>query len=275
MRKRRVYRYFNPLLAPWLPDSPEETVSDGDERLRVQLDGFDRRGSDESCHSPPPSPRSSRPTTEHSPIPLERLRSGMADDKDGRENQAQNEERRQRERAVAAELERGDESEPPVDEAELDDLEADLEAIAFPATGAEVVDAIGDREIESADGTYALEELIPDTEAETLEEPVDVRAQVVRPTIAATMKRILEASESLPNADSRGSQRGAYERTFEELRAIDAVDEDEGIAVIGDWILERIEEKGELPGSRAVRRQAAEYCRANGYEVRDDEWLGV
>lgn len=97
----------------------------------------------------------------------------------------------------------------------------------------------------------------------------------MRLTLAVTTKRILEASESLPNADSRGSQRGAYERTFEELRAIDAVDEDEGVEVIGGWILERIEEKGELPGSHAVRRQAAEYCRANGYEVRDDEGLGV
>jgi len=39
----------------------------------------------------------------------------MADNKNGREAQAQNEVRRQRERAIAEELERADEPEPPVD----------------------------------------------------------------------------------------------------------------------------------------------------------------
>jgi len=44
---------------------------------------------------------------------------------------------------------------------------------------------------------------------------------------------------------------------------------------MGDWIVEQIREKEKKPGSRAVRREAAKFCRANGYEVRNDEWLGV
>lgn len=89
------------------------------------------------------------------------------------------------------------------------------------------------------------------------------------------MKRVVEASETLPNTEFSWTQRKAYERTFEELEAIDATDDDEGIQVIADWIVERISEDSTLPSSRAVRREAAKLCRANGLEIRSDEWLGV
>ena len=199
----------------------------------------------------------------------------MADDKKGRDKQADDAERRQRERDVATELERGDETEPPVEAAELGDLETELESLAFPAAGSEVVAAVGDREVDSVDGAYTVEELVPDTDEETFDSPSAVRVRLERPTVAAAMKRVVEASETLPNTDLRGSQRDAYEKTFEELEAIDADDDDEGIRVIGDWIVERIRERETLPGSRAVRRRAAEFCRANGYQVRNDEWLGI
>jgi hypothetical protein len=199
----------------------------------------------------------------------------MADDKRGREDQAQDAERRQREREVATELERGDEARPPVDTTDLADLEADLDELTFPATGVEVVSTVGDRTIESAEGRYKLEELVPAIDEETFDSPDAVRLQVERPTVAAAMKRVLEASKTLPNTDFGWSQRKAYERTFEELAAIDAVDDDEGIRAIADWVVERIREKEKLPSSRGVRREAAKYCRANGYQVRNDEWLGV
>ncbi|WP_246985544.1 DUF5789 family protein [Halorientalis marina] len=199
----------------------------------------------------------------------------MADDKQGREDQARAADRRQRQRDVAAELERMDETEPPVPETELNDLERELGALSFPVTGAEVVETIGDRPIESADGDYTVADLVPETETEQFDAPEAVRVRVARPTVAAAMKRIVEASEGLQNTDLKRSQREAYERTFRELVAIDAVDEDEGIDVMADWIVERIREKGKLPGSRDVRREAAKYCRKHGYEIRNDEWLGV
>ena len=199
----------------------------------------------------------------------------MADNKSGRDKQADDADRRQRERDVAAELERSDETEPPVDERELGDLETELELIEFPATGSEVVAVAGDREIESTDGTFTVEEIVPDTDEEIFEAPAALRDRVQRPNVAAAMKRVVEATQTLPNAELRRSQREAYEKTFRELEAIDADDDDEGIRAIGDWIVEQIRDKERLPSSRNVRREAAKFCRANGYEVRNDEWLGI
>lgn len=199
----------------------------------------------------------------------------MADDKNGRDKQAHDAERRQREREIIAALERADETEPPIEEDDLADLEPDLETLAYPVTGAEVVAAVGDRVIESPGGSHAVAELIPDVDEATFESPASVRVRIQRPAVAAAMKRVLEASATLQNETLEGSQWEAYERTFRELAAIDADDEDEGVAFMTDWIVERIREKGTLPGSRAVRREAAKFCRANGYQVRNDEWLGV
>jgi hypothetical protein len=197
----------------------------------------------------------------------------MADDKAGREAQARSAERRQREREIAAELERGDEAEPPLDAADLVDFEEALEFLTYPATGGEVVAAVGDRTIKATDRTYTVEELLPETDVETFDSPAAVRVRVQRPTVAATMKRIVEAVDGSGVAFG-GSQRDAYEKTLDELESIGA-DDDEGVQVVGDWIVERIRDDDTLPGSRAVRRRAAKFCRANGYQVRDDEWLGI
>lgn len=198
----------------------------------------------------------------------------MADDRRGRDKQARNAENRQRAREIIEALERDDEVEPPVESTELQALETALQGVDFPATGAEIVTVIGDREIEPAEGTYAVEALIPNTDEEEFEDPETVRMRIQRPTIATAMKRILEASRT-PEGKLSGSQWEAYEKTLRALKTIDADDKDEGIEVITDWIIEQIREKGKLPGSRGVRRQAAKFCRANGYEIRNDEWLGV
>lgn len=199
----------------------------------------------------------------------------MADDKRGREKQARDAENRQDERDIIAALEREDETEPPLDPSALTDFEADLDGLSFPATGAEVVDAVGDHPVESDAGTHTVADLVPETDAAVFDDPETVRLRVQRPTVAAAMKRLVEASETLQQENLQGSQRKAYEKTLRELRGIDADDDDEGVQVITDWIVERIHEKEKLPGSRAVRREAAKFCRANGYEVRNDEWLGI
>ncbi len=198
----------------------------------------------------------------------------MADNRNSRDKQARDVDRRQRERAMLAELERGDETEPPTDPSELDAFEEDLDGVSFPATGAAVVAALGDREVVSAEGTYTVAELVPATDAETFDSPDAVRLRVARPTVAAAMKRVAEADDA-PGVTFGTSQYEAYERTFRALKAIDADDDDEGIEVIGDWIVEQVNEKGAFPGSRQVRKRAATFCRSNGYEVRDDEWLGA
>lgn len=199
----------------------------------------------------------------------------MPDDKQGRDKQARDAERRQREREMLEELERQDETEPPVEDEILDGLETEIRSLEFPTTGSEVVADVGDHEVGSADGSYTVAELIPETEEVTFDSLAAVRMRVQRPTVAAAMKRVIEVSGSAATADLSGSQREAYEKTFRELRAIDADDNDEGIQAIADWIVERIREKEKLPGSRDVRREAAKFCRKNGYEVRNDEWLGI
>ncbi|QLC35061.1 hypothetical protein EFA46_012450 (plasmid) [Halarchaeum sp. CBA1220] len=199
----------------------------------------------------------------------------MADDKRGREKQARDAERRQQERDIATELERGDELEPPVDVVERDTFEVDLDAIQFPATGAEVVAEVGDHTVESAAGRYTVRNLVPETDAERFDSPAAVRVQVRRPTVAAAMARVIEASETLPNVEFGWSQRDAYELTFAALVAVDALDDDAGVTAVCDWVVEQIHEKDTLPTSRQVRRHAAAFCRENGYAVRDDEWLGA
>lgn len=199
----------------------------------------------------------------------------MADNKNGREKKAQDAERRQREREVAEELARGNEPEPPVDAADLVDIELELESLTFPATGSDIVAAVGNRVIESTEGRYTVEALVPETDVETFDSPTAVSTRIQRPTIAEAMKRVLEAAGRLPNSELSRSQHDAYKKTFRELEAIVADDDDEGIQAISEWIVERIQDKESPPGSRDVRRQAAKYCRTNGYQVRDDEWLGV
>ncbi|WP_284012557.1 hypothetical protein [Halobaculum litoreum] len=199
----------------------------------------------------------------------------MADDKRGREKQARDAENRRRAREIETELRRGDEPEPPVEHGDVEAIVADLASVAFPATGAEVVAAVGDREVVTAEETYTVAALVPETDRRTFESAAAVGVYVRRPTVASAMKRIVEAVDTLPDASLDGAQREGYERTLRELVAIDAVDEDEGVRAVADWVVERVREKGALPASRAVRREAAAFCRANGYEVRDDEWLGV
>ena len=199
----------------------------------------------------------------------------MADDKSGREKQAADEDRRAREREITAELERGDEAEPPVDAAELVDLEAALEPLTFPATGRELIAAVGDREIDAAGDTYAVADLLPDADMESFDAPAVVSERVRRPAVATAMKRVVEAASTLPDEEFGRSQHEAFERTFRALSDINEVDDEGPVRAIADWVVDRIRERETVPGSRDVRREAAKHCRAHGYEVRDDEWLGV
>jgi hypothetical protein len=44
---------------------------------------------------------------------------------------------------------------------------------------------------------------------------------------------------------------------------------------VTEWIVERMRSTGERPSSREVRRRARQFCRENGCEVVDDDWLGA
>ena len=199
----------------------------------------------------------------------------MADDKNGREKQAADEDRRQREREIADELERGDEGEPAVTDAALADLEAALESLSFPATGREIIATAGDHEVGSVDGTHAVADLFPDADMESFDAPAAVSKRVRRPAVAVAMKRVVEAAATLPDEEFGRSQHEAFERSFRALSDVDELDDDDGVRTVADWVVAEVHERRTVPGSRDVRRRAAAYCRENGHEVRDDEWLGV
>jgi predicted RNA-binding Zn ribbon-like protein len=138
----------------------------------------------------------------------------MVDNKSGRDKQADDERKRQLERDMLEQRERGDETKPPVDPETLDEFERELATIEFPATAETVVAELGDWEIEAADSTYTVEELLPASDAEVLPDPETVRLQVQRPTVARAMKQILEAARELSAGAVQESQRDAYEKTF-------------------------------------------------------------
>lgn len=206
----------------------------------------------------------------------------MADTKDGREEQAHRAERRQREREVAEALGRGDESEPDpgleaVDADDLAAVESELAELSYPVTAEAVLEVLDDRELATRGRPVPAEDLVPRTDRVRFESPRDVRARIARPTVATALRRITEAIGTVEDLPQRefDERLDAYERTFRELAAVAPDEYDEGISVLADWIVDVVHRDGRVPSSRAVRRRGAVYCRANGYEVRDDSWLSV
>lgn len=104
----------------------------------------------------------------------------MADDKNARDEQAQNEERRQREREMEEARVRGDEAEPIRDEPgeELGDLDDALESHEYPTTTSELVEEYGDYEVETRDGWETVDEVLGETDDETYDSADDVRSRI-------------------------------------------------------------------------------------------------
>jgi len=193
----------------------------------------------------------------------------MGDTKEGRENQAQDELERQRQRAVQEELARWDETEPP---RELDDALDDLD---YPVTTEAVAEAVGDYEVPVGDDVIPVAKIVQRSARDGFDSPEEARDRIRRPSVAASLRRLLALSTEAGMADDFRAREEAYEKTLRALEDVDADDEDEGIAAVTEWIAERVEETGSLPKSRRVRNYAAEFCRDNGYAVRDDGWLGA
>lgn len=114
----------------------------------------------------------------------------MADDKKGRNKQADDEERRQRKRELEEARDRGDEAEPePEPEFEpepvhddagerLGDLDEALEEQEYPTTTEEVIEAHGEREVESQEGWKSIDEVLTPIDDETYESADDVRNRI-------------------------------------------------------------------------------------------------
>lgn len=94
-------------------------------------------------------------------------------------------------------------------------------------------------------------------------------------SVETAIQRIAEAeSEAKVDDDDRDQQHEVYEKTFRALEDVTPDDDDEGVTVVADWIVERIRATGERPSSRTVRQRARQYCQENGYGISDNDWLG-
>ncbi|HET7323234.1 MAG TPA: hypothetical protein VFJ06_02760 [Halococcus sp.] len=104
----------------------------------------------------------------------------MADNKKGRDEQADDQERRQRERELEEARDRADETEPPRDEPgeTLGDLDEALENHDYPTTTDELIEAYGDREVESRGGSKSIDELLAPIDDETYDSPDEARNRI-------------------------------------------------------------------------------------------------
>ena len=105
----------------------------------------------------------------------------MADDKQGRDEQADREEERQRERMQEEARTRADEEEPmrgdPGDR--LGDLDESLKSHDYPATTNELVEAYGEYELETQGGKQSLADVLASTDDQIYDLADDVRRRVL------------------------------------------------------------------------------------------------
>lgn len=105
----------------------------------------------------------------------------MADDKQGRDEQADRQKERQREREVAEARTRGDEKEPMGDDTtrRLGDLDGALESHDYPATTNELIEDYGEYELETQSGEKSLEDVLSSTGEQIYDSADDVRRRVL------------------------------------------------------------------------------------------------
>lgn len=104
----------------------------------------------------------------------------MVDDKNARDKQADDEERRQRKRELEEARERADEPEPmdPASSERLGELDDALEAHDYPTTTDELVDAFGDREVETRRGSRTVGDVLENADDESFDSPDAVRNRI-------------------------------------------------------------------------------------------------
>lgn len=92
--------------------------------------------------------------------------------------------------------------------------------------------------------------------------------------VTTAMRKIADVDNlAADEPDDREQQHEMYRKTLSALVEIDADDENEGVTVVTNWIIDYIKETGERPSSKAVRERAREFCEHNDYELPDDSWL--
>ncbi|MFC6826610.1 DUF5789 family protein [Halopelagius fulvigenes] len=105
----------------------------------------------------------------------------MADDKKGRNKQADDREKRQRKREMEEARDRADEDKPMSGDLDnrLGDLDEALESEEYPVTTDELVEAYGDYVIQTRGGEESLEEVLAPTDNQTYDSADDARSRIL------------------------------------------------------------------------------------------------
>lgn len=105
----------------------------------------------------------------------------MADDKRARDKQAHDEERRQRRRELEEARDRAREEAPMQRRADrrLGDLDEALERHDYPTTTAALIEAFGDREVQTQGGTRSIAAVLGPIDDELYESADDVRRRIL------------------------------------------------------------------------------------------------
>lgn len=116
-------------------------------------------------------------------MPLAHITQGMADNKRGREKQADDAERRQQERELDEARTRADEPEPEVEPVhdpgeQLGDLDGTLENHDYPTTTDDLIEAYGDQTVETQSGWESIDEVLAPIDNETYDSADDVRIRI-------------------------------------------------------------------------------------------------
>ena len=125
--------------------------------------------------------RAVAPMSDHTVIRIGPLLRGMADDKQGRDEKADDGERHESERKREEVRNRADEDEAKHGDPseQLGDLDDALENLDYPTTTDELVEAYGDYEIETQSGEESLGEVLASTENQTYDSADDVRSRIL------------------------------------------------------------------------------------------------
>ncbi|WP_416838837.1 hypothetical protein [Haloferax sp. DFSO52] len=105
----------------------------------------------------------------------------MSDDKRGRDENPEDEQRQQpeRKREEVRDRAREDRAKSGDPDGRLGGLDAVLEAQDYPITTDELVEAYGDYDIETQGGTESLEEVLAPTDNQTYDSADDVRSRLL------------------------------------------------------------------------------------------------
>jgi hypothetical protein len=199
----------------------------------------------------------------HGVISVYDQRVSVGDTKDGRE-----EVKRGIERAPREELARSHETEPP---RELDDA---LEELECPAPAERVVGTAGEYEVQTDDDAIPVAEVVERSSCGRYESADDARMKLRRPSVAASLRRLEAVSQETGLREEFRERRDACERT---PRARGRRGRRRGR---GHRRRDGVGRRGDAgqrggPKLRRARKRAAKFCRNNGYEVREDDWLGA